>query len=212
MLEAWIAICGLGVFHGVNPAMGWLFAVSNGMQTGEAKGVFLALPALATGHLLAIAAVLMPVSALSWYVLHLQLLEVAAGVLLIGFAAYKLVYTRHPRFLARIGPRHLVLWSFLMATIHGAGLMVVPFLLDMERSGATSAGHAGHLAHAMPGGLASAVLVTLVHTAFMILSAGIVAWLVFRYFGLRMLRRSWFNMDLVWAVFLVIVGAIALIP
>ncbi|QKT03551.1 hypothetical protein HUS23_06885 [Ectothiorhodospiraceae bacterium 2226] len=215
MWHAWLAIVGLGVFHGLNPAMGWLFAVSNGMQAGRAGGVWRALPPLAAGHLLAIGVVLLPLSLLSLYMLNLRPLAIAVGVLLIGLGLYKLLVPRHPRILARIGPRHLVLWSFLMATSHGAGLMVAPFLLDLEHAhaaGDESLGHLGHLPHLMPPGLGSAALVTLVHTGFMILTAGALAWVVYRYLGLRLLRQSWFNIDVVWAVFLILVGVIALLP
>lgn len=209
-MTAWLAICGLGVFHGLNPGMGWLFAVSNGMQAGRASGVFLALPPLAAGHLLAVAAVLVPASALSFYVANQRLLTTVAGLLLIGFGVYKLIAPRHPRFLARIGPRHLVLWSFLMASSHGAGLMVVPFLLGPEMLGHDPGGHAGHLPPPAQGGLLLAALVALVHTAVMILSAGALAWAVYRYLGLRLLQKAWFNLDLLWAAFLLLVGVIAL--
>jgi len=210
--QAWLAILGLGIFHGLNPGMGWLFAVSNGMQAGRARGVFLALPPLAAGHLLAIAAILMPVSALSFYVLNLRALNLLAGLLLIGFGLYKLAFPRHPRFLARIGPRHLVLWSFLMASSHGAGLMVIPFLLDAGLPGHGPAAHADHLPPTLQGGLLLASLVTLVHTAVMILTAGALAWTIYRYLGLRLLQKAWVNVDLVWAVFLIAVGAIAILP
>lgn len=210
MLQAWIAILGLGIFHGLNPGMGWLFAVSNGMQAGRARGVFLALPPLAAGHLLAVAVVLLPVSAFALYVENLRLLTVLAGLLLIGFGMYKLVNNRHSRFLARIGPRHLMLWSFLMAMSHGAGLMVVPFFLDAG-SDAVGHAHAGDLPTPVAAGPLLAAVVTLVHTAVMILTAGVLAWLVYRYLGLRLLRAAWFNVDLLWAVFLILVGAIAVI-
>lgn len=211
MLWAWVAILGLGLFHGLNPGMGWLFAVSNGLQTRTATGVLAALPPLALGHLLAVAAVLLPVSLLSLYTTHFALLKLLAGLALIAFGAYKLLFPRHPRLLARIGRSHLVLWSFLMATSHGAGLMLVPFVLDLEHSGGALAVHAVHLAQMGGNGVTVATLATLLHTLAMIAAAGAVAWIVYRWVGLRMLQKSWFNLDLVWAWFLIFVGAVALV-
>lgn len=208
---AWAAILALGVFHGANPGMGWLFAVSNGMQERSLKGVLVALPPLAFGHLLAIAAVLLPVSLLSLYVVHLHLLRLLAGLLLISFGIFKLIQSRHPRYLARIGRGHLVLWSFLMATSHGAGLMLIPFFLDVERLGVHPAVHMASMAHLAQGGIVMALMVTLAHTLSMILTVGVIAWLVYRYLGLRMLQKSWFNLDLVWSLFLILVGGIALL-
>jgi hypothetical protein len=209
-LGAWVVVLGLGVFHGLNPGMGWLFAVSTGLEARSSTGVFAALPPLAAGHLLAVAAVLLPVSLLALYVAHFTALKLVGGLALIGFGAYKLARPRHPRLLARIGRRHLVLWSFLMATSHGAGLMLVPFVLDIEHSGAGLAASTSHVAHAAYGGMAIAALATLLHTLAMIAAAGAVAWLVYRWLGLRMLQKSWFNLDLLWAGFLIFVGVVAL--
>lgn len=209
-LWAWIAVLGLGIFHGINPGMGWLFAVSNGLQMRSSAGVFAALPPLALGHLLAIAAVLLPVSLLSLYVAHFALLKLVAGLALIAFGVYKLARPRHPRLLARIGRRHLVLWSFLMATSHGAGLMLVPFVLDLEHAGAAPLMQTPHTAHAAQGSVGIVALATLLHTLAMIATSGAVAWLVYRWLGLRILQKTWFNLDLLWAWFLIFVGVIAL--
>jgi hypothetical protein len=204
---AWLAIVGLGFYHGINPGMGWLFAVSNGMQERRGSAVFAALPPIAAGHVLAMAAVLLPFALLAVSMEQIKALGLLAGVALIAFGVYKLVNRRHPRFLARIGPDRLVLWSFLMATAHGAGLMLLPVYLGLRVP------HHDHAAMAqMAGdGILSASVVALVHTTAMLLIGGAIAWAVYRYLGLRLLQRAWFNLDLVWAACLIVVGGIALV-
>ncbi|MEQ8798430.1 MAG: hypothetical protein RJQ08_05975 [Salinisphaeraceae bacterium] len=203
---AWVAAIGLGLFHGLNPGMGWLFAVSSGLQAGRGGAVWQALWPIGGGHLLAMAAVLVPVALLDRTLSQDGGLQVGAALLLIGFGLYKLWVPRHPRILARVGPRRLTLWSFLMATAHGAGLMLVPAFLGLGHAGH----HAGHAAM-LPTGVAAAVLMVAVHTLAMILAAGLVAWLVYRYLGLRLLRSAWLNTDYLWAVTLIIVGGVALV-
>jgi hypothetical protein len=212
---AWLAVIGLGCYHGINPAMGWLVAVSNGMHARRGSAVFAALPPIAAGHFLAMALVLLPVALLAVSVARVEALDLLAGCVLIGFGVYRLLNRRHPRILARIGPRHLVLWSFLMATAHGAGLMLVPVWLGMDGGADSHAGAFGGAGHAamsrLAGGGISAALVALAHTAAMVLTAGLVAWVVYRYLGLELLRRAWFNLDLLWAACLIAVGGVALI-
>jgi hypothetical protein len=207
---AWLAIVALGAYHGLNPGMGWLFAVSNGMQERRASGVFLALPPIAFGHFLAMAAALLPFALLGFYIERLSVIRAAAGVILVLFGVYKLASQRHPRFLARIGPSHLILWSFLMATAHGAGLMLVPVVIGLATD--THAAHGGH--HALfelaRGDLKLTLIAAVVHTVAMVLAGGAIAWVVYRYLGLRLLRRSWLNLDLLWALLLIVVGGIAL--
>jgi hypothetical protein len=207
---AWVAIVALGAYHGLNPGMGWLFAVSNGMQERRASGVFRALPPIAFGHFLAMAVALLPFALLGLYIERLGAIRAAAGLILVLFGVYKLMSQRHPRFLARIGPSHLTLWSFLMATAHGAGLMLVPVVLGLHPDM-----HAGHAArHASlefaRGNLELTLIAALVHTVAMVLAGGAIAWVVYRYVGLRLLRRSWLNLDLLWGVLLIAVGGIAL--
>lgn len=208
---AWWAIVALGAYHGLNPGMGWLLAVSNGMQARRGSAVFLALPPVAVGHLLAMAAALLPFALIGLYVERLDAIGAAAGLLLMLFGVYKLVSRRHPRFLARIGPSHLVLWSFLMATAHGAGLMLVPVVLGLGAD-THHAGHGGHQALLGVAGdsLGLTLIAATIHTVAMVLTGGVIAWVVYRYLGLRLLRRSWVNLDLLWAVLLIGVGAIAL--
>jgi hypothetical protein len=208
---AWLAVVALGAYHGLNPGMGWLFAVSNGMQARRASGVFLALPPIALGHLLAMAAALLPFTVLGLYLERLNEIRAAAGLILLTFGVYKLFSRRHPRFLARIGPSHLTLWSFLMATAHGAGLMLVPLVLVFCTDPRSV--HGGHraLLEVARGGLGLTLIAVTVHTAAMVLVGGAIAWVVYRYLGLGLLRRSWLNLDLLWAGLLIVVGGIALV-
>jgi hypothetical protein len=205
---AWLAIVGLGCYHGINPGMGWLFAVSNGMQEKRGSAVFAALPPIAAGHVLAMGAVLLPFALVTVSLTQVRALGVVAGVALIAFGAYKLVNRRHPRFLVRVGPDRLVWWSFLMATAHGAGLMLLPVYLGLGMTG--HPGGAGHAAMAQVAGagVLSASLVVVVHTGAMLLIGGLIAWAVYRYLGLRLLQRAWFNLDLLWAACLIVVGGI----
>lgn len=206
---AWLALALLGAYHGINPGMGWLFALSNGMQQRRTRGVFAALPSLAVGHFLAMAAVLLPFAALAVYITRFEFVRIATGALLIAFGLYKLIDRRHPRWLARIGPSHLVTWSFLMATAHGAGLMLAPVYLSL----CMGDGHADLHASAMTlfrTGAGLALFAAFAHAAIMIATAGAIAWLVYRYLGLRLLNRSWVNLDLIWAIFLIAAGAIAI--
>jgi hypothetical protein len=207
---AWLAIVMLGAYHGLNPGMGWLFAVSNGMQAQRTSGVLFALPPIAFGHLLAMAAALLPFTALGFYLERMDDIRAVAGLILVMFGIYKLLSQRHPRFLARIKPSHLTLWSFLMATAHGAGLMLVPVVLGLCTDMRSAHGSHQALLEIAPGNLSLTLIAATVHTVAMVLTGGVIAWVVYRYVGLRLLRRSWLNLDLLWAVLLIVVGGIAL--
>jgi len=206
---AWLIIVALGCYHGINPAMGWLFAVSNGMQERRDSAVILALPPIAVGHFLAMAVALLPFVLLNIYLERTREISLVAGLLLVAFGVYKFVSRRHPRFLARIGPSHLVFWSFLMATAHGAGLMLAPVYLNLCTGARNSSFSQDAMEQLIGQGVVSTSLVALIHTLAMLLTAGLIAWLVYRYFGLRLLQRAWFNLDLLWAAFLIIVGGTA---
>ncbi len=202
---AWLAVVGLGAYHGANPAMGWLLAVSNGLEARRTGAVFAALPSIALGHLLAMVAAWLPFALLGLLLQRLDEIRIAAGVALVVFGVYRLLSRRHPRYLARVGPSHLVLWSFLMATAHGAGLMLVPVVLGL------CGGDAGHRAMAeIAGGTDLALLAAAIHTLAMLAVGGLIAWLVYRYLGLRLLGRAWFNLDLLWGLLLVGTGGVAL--
>lgn len=193
----------LGAAHGVNPAMGWLFAVGLGMQEGSRRAVWRALGPMALGHALAIAAVVTLASALG-LVVPAGWLRWAGAALLAGMGVLHLLGHRHVRWGGmRVGPRDLVAWSFLVSSAHGAGLMVLPFLV-----GRGEGDHAGHLlatggAHLGPsGGLAA----TVVHTGGYLLATGVIAVLVYEKLGLRLLRTAWLNLDLLWAALLIATG------
>lgn len=204
MIWPWLTLIALGAWHGVNPAMGWLFAVSRGLQDRRGGAVLAALPPIALGHGLAIGMALaivavgrasVPLAALRW----------ATAALLIGFGLARLVRHRHPRWVGmRVGFRDLTAWSFLMATAHGAGLMLVPlFVVDAARP---SCHAAAGLALAGP---ADYVVAALVHTLAMLATAGSIALVVYHKLGVALLRRAWFNLDGLWALALIAAGVFA---
>lgn len=168
-----------------------------------------ALGPLAAGHLLAMLLMLFPFALLIALVEWQRLIKIGASLLLIGFGIFRLVNRRHPRALARIRPTRLALWSFVMAIAHGAGLMLVPIYLGLCRSGSDK----GHKAAEtlMNANLEMAALVSVVHAIAMFAASGCLAWLFYRYLGLKLLSRSWFNLDAAWASSLILVGAIAFV-
>jgi len=222
--NAWAAagaLLSLGALHGLNPAMGWLFAVALGTQHGDRRAVWGALGPLALGHALAIAAavaialglgVVVPSAVVRW----------GAAALLLGLGIWQLRGHRHMalgrwRVGLRASGRELTVWSFIVATAHGAGLMAAPIALRAVQSGA--AGHSGHASHGAPA-LASVVSVdwptlwaTGVHTAGYLLVTAVLAVVVYERAALHLLRRAWINVDLVWAAALVLTGlAVAMTP
>lgn len=205
----WWAVVASGIYHGVNPGMGWPLAVSAALMDRTRGSLYNALLALAAGHLIAVAAILFPFTALLFLAEWQSEIQVGAACLVIGLGIYLLLNRRHPRFLARVPPSRLALWSFLAAMAHGAGLMLVPIYLGICRSIETDAGHAA-AADLMAGNARVAAIVAVVHTLSMALSGGLLAVGVHRWLGLRFLSKSWFNLDLVWALSLIGVGAISL--
>ncbi|TCO71547.1 hypothetical protein [Rhodovulum euryhalinum] len=205
----WGAVVASGIYHGVNPGMGWPLAVSAALMERRPASLYRALAALAAGHLLAMAAILFPFTALLFLAEWQREIQVGAACLVIGLGLYLMVNRRHPRFLARVPPSRLALWSFLAAMAHGAGLMLVPIYLGICATVETDAGHAA-AADLMAGNARVAALVALVHTLAMTLSGGVLALGVYEWLGLRFLSRSWFNLDLFWAASLILVGTISL--
>jgi hypothetical protein len=205
----WLAVIASGLYHGVNPGMGWALAVSAGMMEKSPRGLVAALCALAAGHLLAMFVMILPFSLLVSLVYWQRQIRVGASLLVMGFGAFRLIDRRHPRALARIKPTQLGLWSFAAAIAHGAGLMLAPIYLGLCQAGGLDRGDAaaGTLIGA---NLGMAVLVSIVHSGAMIAAGGLCAWLVYRYLGLKFVWRSWFNLDTAWAASLVLVGAISL--
>jgi hypothetical protein len=196
--------------------MGWLFAVALGMQEGRTRAVWRALSPLALGHALAVGAAVLAAAALGRLIPPQALAWIVGGMLL-GLGALRLVRHRHPRYGGmRVGFRELTTWSFLMATAHGAGLMVLPLLVGgagvKPVGGAGS--HAMHLAHAsllpVSDSMNTGLEATAMHTAGYLLVTGLIAVVVYRKVGLRMLRTMWINLDLIWGVALVVTGGVAL--
>ncbi|MBW4983316.1 hypothetical protein KZZ07_12255 [Mameliella sp. CS4] len=205
----WGAVVASGLYHGVNPGMGWPLAVSAALMDRNRRSLWRALGALALGHLLAIVAILLPFGALMFLAQWQREIQIGAACLVIALGVYLLISSRHPRFLARVPPSRLALWSFLAAMAHGAGLMLVPIYLGICRSVETDTGHAA-AANLMTGNTGVALLVALSHTVAMSLAGGAFAFAVYRWLGLKALSRSWFNLDKVWALSLVLVGGISL--
>jgi hypothetical protein len=205
----WLAVVASGLYHGVNPGMGWPLAVSAGLMERTPRALVAALWPLTVGHLLAMLVVILPFALLVALVEWQQQIQISASILVIGFGIFRFVNRRHPRALARIRPTQLALWSFAVAIAHGAGLMLVPIYLGLCRAADLNSGHeaAGALINAS---LSMAVLVSVIHSVAMIAAGGFMAWLVYRYLGVKFLSRSWFNLDASWAFSLIMVGALSL--
>ncbi len=185
----------------MNPAMGWLFAVALGLQRASLRAVLWSLGPIALGHAMSIALVVVVVAVLR-ALIDFTLLQWGAALVLIGFGVYRLAARHRGRGGMQVGFGELMLWSFLMATAHGAGLMVVPVLLHLPVP-------VDHAAHMRPDMGAAAVGL---HTAAMLAVAGAVAVVVYRWVGLAFLRRGWINVDLIWAIALIAAGAALLVP
>jgi hypothetical protein len=205
----WLAVVVSGVYHGLNPAMGWPLAVSAALMDGGRRRLFGALAALAIGHLLATAAILLPFALLTAIVAWQRQIRIGAALAVIAAGLWLFVRRRHPRFMARIRPSQIALWSFAVAIAHGAGLMLVPIYLGLCRADIADGGHRA-AASLIRGDLATAIEVSLAHTGAMIAAGGLMALLVHGWLGLRALPRTWFNLDALWAASLVLVGAVAL--
>jgi hypothetical protein len=205
----WWAVVAVGVYHGLNPGMGWPLAVSSALMERRATALPQALAALATGHFLSMTAILLPFSLMVALVDWQREIRILAALIVIAMGAYLLVNRRHPRILSRVPPSKLALWSFLAALAHGAGLMLVPMYLGLCAADGLDAGHAAATA-LMAANLGTALAVAAVHTLAMVLAGGALALLVYLWLGVRVVSKTWFNLDLVWAVSLVAVGGIGL--
>jgi hypothetical protein len=213
-LWPWLAVFGLGMFHGINPAMGWLFAVALGLQQQKRAAVFRALPPIVVGHALSIGIIIAAILAARVSVPH-RVLKIAAAAILFAFGLYRLLRSRHPNWVGmRVGFGDLTLWSFVMASAHGAGLMLVPFFLQSPAAG-ESHHHDTHEMHAWAFGNFSApsllIAAVVVHTLGYLISTALVAIVVYEKLGVAILRCAWFNIDLVWMVALMITGMFILI-
>lgn len=202
----WGAVIVSGVYHGINPGMGWPLAVSAALMEGRRRAMVRALVALAIGHFLAMTAILLPFSVMTALVTWEMQIRIGAGALVIAMGLYLLINRRHPRFLARVHPARLALWSFLAAMAHGAGLMLVPIYLGICGIDVGGEGHAA-AGQLMGQNIATAFLVALVHTGAMTLAGAVLAAVIYFWLGMKFLSRTWFNLDIVWALSLVVVGA-----
>jgi hypothetical protein len=203
----WLTVVALGLYHGLNPAMGWPLAVANGMTDRRAGSVLATVFPLAGGHFAAVAVVLAPFAWLSWYVEWSRAIRLGVGAAVMLFGLVRLVRPRHPRMMARIPPSRLALWSFAMATAHGAGLMLAPFMLGLCVSPNAQSGHGAVMAFMARSNMITALVVAAAHSLATLLAGICMAMLVYRYLGLRFLRRAWFNLDRLWGASLVLAGA-----
>lgn len=214
----WFGVVAIGAYHGLNPAMGWPLAVANGLTEKRGAAVVATFVPLGLGHLLAMALALVPFALLSWLLTWQRELRIGAGGLVMLFGLSRVFLRRHPRWMMRVRPSRLVLWSFLMATAHGAALMLLPFFIGLCQAPAANAatGAIGIFDHEnvmglMRTNLGTAVAVTLLHSAAMIVAGLGMASLVYHWLGLRVLRSTWLDLDLVWALSLIAAGAAAVV-
>jgi hypothetical protein len=219
----WITLALLGAYHGLNPGMGWLFAVARGLQERSRVAVLRAFGPIALGHAISVGVVVAVVAVSNTVVSSTELRMVGAGALVL-FGFYKLLAPMsHPRWVGmRVNARDLTAWSFLMATAHGAGLMLVPVLLRLSQESTTSTalaaheGHSGHVHHmaeasGSAGGAVADVVAVGVHSVAMFLVMGTIAIVVFERVGLSVLRRAWFNLDRIWAGALISAGGLTFV-
>ncbi|WP_082029566.1 hypothetical protein [Tateyamaria sp. ANG-S1] len=204
----WLAVILSGLYHGLNPSMGWPLAVSSALFERRRSALWPALGALSLGHFAAMLGILLPFSMMTLLIDFEAQIRIGAGILVIGMGLYLAITRKHARFLARIPPHKLTLWSFLVALAHGAALMLVPIYLGLCAIEELDAGH--RAASALMATTALALAVAVLHTAAMMGSGGAVAYAVHRWLGLNFLKRGWFDLELVWALSLILVGGIGL--
>ncbi|MGA7930202.1 MAG: hypothetical protein WCA20_29940 [Candidatus Sulfotelmatobacter sp.] len=212
-LWPWAALFLLGAYHGVNPGMGWLFAVALGMQKKSAAAVWQSLVPIAAGHFVAIGLVV-AAAAIAGAVLPLRYVKIAAACVLLAFGLHRLIRKSHPRWGGmQIGFRDLCIWSFLMASAHGAGFMLLPILLKIPSLHvAADVGDSAHHLHTLGfAGPWTASIVLLVHTLGYLLVTGLIAFVVYEKLGLDVLRKAWVNLDLIWAVALIATAGFTLL-
>ncbi|GAA3414604.1 hypothetical protein [Streptosporangium vulgare] len=212
-LTSLLILAGLGAFHGLNPAMGWLFAVALGLQERSRDGVLRALPPIVLGHAGSVLITLGLVSA-ARLAAPPKVVSYGVAAVVCGFGLWRLLRRRHPRWVGmKVTKWQLAGWSFLMATAHGAGLMVLPVALN-DGHGAHGAhgahsGHGGHEGYEAAALASQSLLTTGVHTLAMLVTTTVLALVVYERLGVAVLRRAWFNLDLAWAVALIGAGAFA---
>ena len=206
----WWAVIFSGVYHGINPGMGWPLAVSAALMRTENKALPQALGMLAIGHFLAMIAILLPFSIMLILVEWELEIRIFAGLLVLVMGIYLLINPRHPKFLARVHPSRLALWSFLAAMAHGAGLMLLPIYLGICRISSEEIGHQA-IQTLSGSNFTASFTVAAVHTASMTFAGGVLAIIIYRWVGLKFLSSTWFNLDIFWAISLIFVGIFGLI-
>jgi hypothetical protein len=200
----------LGAYHGTNPGMGWLFAVALGMQERRGSAVARALVPIALGHALAIGSVVIAAAFLGM-ALPREAIRYPVAAILFGLGIFSLIRHYHPRWVRmQVGFRDLTIWSFLIASAHGAGLMVLPVLLASSTVEAANRMAGNHHTSAAVSPLA-ALLATVIHTTAYLAVTGLIAWVVYSNLGLAVLRKAWFNLNLIWAAALVVTGLVTLL-
>jgi hypothetical protein len=208
----WVAVALLGAYHGLNPAMGWVFALALGLQEKRRSAAIEALLPIALGHAVSIAIAIIFLSLLQ-HAFHTHSLRWPIAAIIFALGTYRLFRARHPRSAGmRVGRRDLFVWSFLMASAHGAGLMLVPVLLAHSMADMNYGTASIHNA-IVPLDVRTILLSVLVHTTTMLIVAAILALSFFELYnkvGLKILRHAWFNFDLLWA-FALLVAAGALL-
>ena len=218
-LWPWVTLAALGAYHGINPAMGWLFAVALGLQERSRSAVISAFPPIALGHAASVALVV-GVVLIGRTLVPIDSLKIVGCVALVGFGIYKLLRSSHPRWVGmRVGFRDLMAWSFLMASAHGAGLMLVPILLRLpgyrvQVVDLRDVPHVEYMALGAPDSVATLVsqaAAVAIHTLSMFGVMAAVAVIVFEKVGVSVLRRGWFNLDRVWAIVLIVAGVLTLV-
>jgi hypothetical protein len=198
----------LGAYHGINPGMGWLFAVALGMQKQSGRAVWLSLLPIAVGHALAVGLVLAGAALVSALVPWIYI-RILLACVLFGFGLYRLIRRGHPRWGGmQVGFRDLTIWSFLMASAHGAGLMLLPVMMGILP------GHHNphiHVPESFSYGPGTGSLAVAVHTLGYLVTTGTIAFVVYEWLGLSLLRKAWLNLDLIWAAALIVTAVVALV-
>ena len=205
---AWAALFLLGAYHGINPGMGWLFAVALGMQKQSDRVVWQSLLPIAAGHALAIGLVV-AVAITAGAVIPTTYMKILVASLLLGFGLYRLLRRGHPRWGGmQVGFADLTIWSFLMASAHGAGFMLLPLVMRMPSGDAHHDMHAAGMTAATPW---TGIMAVALHTLGYLLVTGTVAFLVYKKLGLNLLRKAWINLDLIWGAALIVTAGLALL-
>lgn len=201
----WWAVIVSGIYHGLNPGMGWPLAVSAALMQKKHIALIKALCALAIGHFIAMLSMLLPFSLLMSLIQWEFEIRLGASLILIALGLFLFLYNKHPRFLSRIQPSRIMLWSCLIAIAHGAGLMLLPIYLGICRAQQLDSGHQA-AASLMTSNISSALIVSAVHTLAMLFAGALIAAIIYFWLGLKFLSSTWFNLDRIWAASLILVG------